>query len=214
MRTEVTTAKVSGLTGLQSDPNGERRTKNMNDNQNSSRLTRQSNVLDPAQAWEAMVGESRLNWIRMAAIALFYLQHAVLFFRIENPTPSELRFHTLASLIVIVWGGLAAFLQLLPLKKRPGWIAYLATSIDLILVTVLVIASPGGGPFSTLLVLYPGHPECRCTTLFVAVSLLHHDSGNADVPVGAGALRFCGRSATIATIRTSFHRSESIGQVS
>jgi len=127
----------------------------MNDVETSAQMTMRRNILNPAQAWEAVAGESRLNWIRMGAIALFYLQHAVLFFRLEAPTQADLTYHTLVSTIVIMWGVFAALLQLVLSTRRTPWIPYLSTSIDLVLATVLIVSTPAGGPHSALLVLYP-----------------------------------------------------------
>jgi hypothetical protein len=127
----------------------------MDDIEKSAQMTIRRTVLDPALAWEVLVGETRLNWIRMAAIALFYLQHWILFGRIEAPAPADLAYHTVASTVVILWGGFAAILHFLLCIRRAPWISYLATSTDLILVTVLVVSSPGGGPHNALLVLYP-----------------------------------------------------------
>ncbi len=127
----------------------------MDDVQLSAETAVRRNVLDPALAWEALAGETRLNWIRMVAIALFYLQHWILFSRIEAPTPADLNYHSLASTVVILWGVFAVCLQVLLSIRRAPWICYLATSIDLALVTALMIATPTGGPRSPLLILYP-----------------------------------------------------------
>ena len=114
------------------------------------------NILRHAQQWEAAAGESRVNLIRIAVIVVFYVQHWVLYSRVEVFTAADERFHGVATLIVVLWGTFASLLQLLlsRIPRPQPWIAYLATGIDLALITLLIISSPQGGPRSVLIVLY------------------------------------------------------------
>ncbi|MEK7469997.1 MAG: hypothetical protein AAB074_21725 [Planctomycetota bacterium] len=109
-------------------------------------------------AWNAAVqvedwaGELRVNLVRGAAITAFYGQHLLNYFVFKDDLGA--RFHTAVTAVTIAWVAATVALHLcLGARWRPAWLPYAAVGTDLLLTTLLLMASDG--PKSALLVLLP-----------------------------------------------------------
>ncbi|MCE9580949.1 MAG: hypothetical protein K8T20_00380 [Planctomycetes bacterium] len=108
-------------------------------------------------AWNAALkvedwaGELRVNAVRGAAIAAFYGQHLLSYYFFNNGLTTA--YHLAVSAITIAWIASAIVLHMcLGRRYHPAWLSYAAVSVDLLLVTVLLMATDG--PRSALLILY------------------------------------------------------------
>lgn len=113
-------------------------------------------ALSPQQLTETMTiaGESRVNLIRILAIAVFYLQHCANFFFLNSDGALTERFHTQVTLLVAAWGSAAALIyHVLRRGCLPSRFSLLTLLVDLLLTFLLVHVA--GGPQSALILLLP-----------------------------------------------------------
>lgn len=101
-----------------------------------------------------LAGESRVNLIRVLAIAIFYLQHCVNFYLLNEDGNLTERLHTQVTLLVAAWASAAALVhQMLRRQHLTPRLSLLTLLTDLVLTFFLV--SVAGGPQSSLLFLFP-----------------------------------------------------------
>jgi len=113
-------------------------------------------VVSPQQLTEIMTiaGESRVNLIRILAIAVFYLQHCANFFFLNSDVSLTERFHTQVTLLVAAWGSAAALIyHVLRRRCLPSRFSLMTLLVDLLLTFLLVHVA--GGPQSALILLLP-----------------------------------------------------------
>ncbi len=112
---------------------------------------------DPPQSLAetmTIAGESRVNLIRILAIAVFYLQHCINFFFLNADGALTERFHTQVTLLVAAWGSAAALIyHVLRRRCLPSSFSLLTLLVDLVLAFLLV--NVAGGPQSSLVLLLP-----------------------------------------------------------
>lgn len=113
---------------------------------------------DPTERWEdarrveSWAGEARVNVTRAAAITAFYGHHLLRHFILSGPRQSA-EYHDAVTLIAAAWAVLVmAMHHALTNRFWPGWLKFVSSGLDVLLVTLLLIA--GGGPRSPLSVLY------------------------------------------------------------
>lgn len=97
--------------------------------------------------WEDYGGEARVNLLRLAALAVFYVIHlANLYWLIPEATAAV---HTPVTAIAAAWGLLAIGIHLCLLRRiLPTWLGYLATAADFLLLSLLLLV--GDGPKSPM----------------------------------------------------------------
>jgi hypothetical protein len=108
---------------------------------------------DEARRVEAWAGETRVNLLRALALTVFYLNHLFNAYLLDDPTVTP-RYNAAVTAIVLAWGVVVLGVWLC-LSRRwvPPALKYVATALDLTLITFLLIASPDG-PRSALIFLY------------------------------------------------------------
>jgi hypothetical protein len=102
------------------------------------------------QRWQEYDAEIRANLVRILAIMAFY---AVELYNYHVLQGVGTRFHRTATIIAVAWT-LLALLALATVRARflPPWLKYLTTAIDILLITILLVA--GVGPQSPLVAGY------------------------------------------------------------
>ena len=129
-------------------------------------------------AWNAAVqvedwaGELRVNLVRGAAITAFYGQHLLNYFVFKDDLGSA--YHSAVTAVTIAWVAATVALHLcLGARWRPAWLSYAAVATDVLLTTLVLMASDG--PRSALLILLPlivASTAVRLNLNLVRVSLL------------------------------------------
>lgn len=114
----------------------------------------------PDTAWadvqrlEGWAGEVRVNLLRLATLVAFYGQHVVNAYLVGTDSGLRGAFHARVTGLVVAWlVGIVALHVCLLRRWVPPWLKFAAVGWDVALVTTL-LALPGVGPKSPLLVLY------------------------------------------------------------
>lgn len=108
---------------------------------------------EDAERIEGFAGEVRVNLVRVAAIAAFYLHHVltVILFRDDPSYTAE--YHEAVTMLVVGWLAVAGSLYVCLWRRFvPAWLKYASTLLDVVLITALVVLHKG--PQSPLVVLY------------------------------------------------------------
>jgi hypothetical protein len=110
--------------------------------------------------WQEFDGESRANWLRVIAIAAFYVVELLNFHGlsagpVEWPKLAgiDAAFHRSVTAIALA-GAAVSLCVLLCLRNRifPGWLKFVSTTGDLLLLTAFLLV--GDGPRTPLVVAY------------------------------------------------------------
>jgi hypothetical protein len=102
------------------------------------------------QRWQEYDAEIRANLVRVLAITAFY---AVELYNYHVLHAVGAPFHRTATIIAVAWTVLALMaLASVRTQFLPPWLKYLTTALDILLITVLLVA--GVGPQSPLVVGY------------------------------------------------------------
>ena len=107
----------------------------------------------PSQSGQLLIGEARINILRALAIFVLYLQHAISFFAIRDPTLTA-SFHTAVNFIVLAWVlvvGMVFFM--LQQKRWPIRLSWFILFCDAFLISWLVIVAGGAGKIQPILFL-------------------------------------------------------------
>jgi hypothetical protein len=105
-----------------------------------------------AQRLEGWAGEVRVNLIRLVALVAFYGHHLVNVFLWRDESAAG-RYHVAATALTLLWGvEVTALYFCLSRRWVPPALKYVATAVDLILVTALLVL--GGDARSMLGALY------------------------------------------------------------
>jgi hypothetical protein len=118
-----------------------------------------SDIEDSASWWKvagrliAYEGELRAGVMRVLLVSVFYAIQLSHFLVFSNRAAEDQSFHRQVTYIAAVW----LFVSLITLVAisryyLPSWLKYFATSLDLVLVTL--IAATGAGPASPIIVTY------------------------------------------------------------
>jgi hypothetical protein len=116
--------------------------------------------------WQEYQGEARANLLRLAAVAAFYLIELINYYGvdlgfIQLPKISDLAFHKIVTAIAAAWVLLGVGVHLwLRLHLMPAALKYVATGLDVVLLTLLLMV--GDGPRSPLIVGYFLIPALAC----------------------------------------------------
>jgi hypothetical protein len=132
-----------------------------------------------AQRVEGFVGTARVNLIRLIAVLVFYGHHLFYVFQAHHPPAGSDLFHLSATALVVAWSGAIIALGFC-LKKRRYFPAlpYLMTGWDLLLITLLLVATAtAGNGHSWLTVLY--FLAIATTPLYLSLRLVYAATGGA-----------------------------------
>jgi hypothetical protein len=103
---------------------------------------------------EAWAGETRVNLVRLAAVALFYGRHLLDFYLNRPQTPEGLSYHTRVTWIVATWVGMVAIVHLrLGRREVSPELKYATVLWDAAMISLLCALAPVG-PRSPLVLLY------------------------------------------------------------
>jgi hypothetical protein len=108
---------------------------------------------EDTQRLEGWAGETRLNLIRLLAIAVFYGRHVIEAMTAAPDSPVRGVYHIRVTCICILWAALAIMLHA-KLRQRwmPPGLKYFTTGFDAAMITLLCVLA--GGPKAPLLMLY------------------------------------------------------------
>jgi hypothetical protein len=131
---------------------------------------------EDTQRLESWAGETRLNLIRLLAIAVFYGRHLVEAF--ASPAGSRVRgvYHIQVTVLCMIWAAVA-FTLYVRLKQRwmAPWLKYFSTGFDAAMITVLCVLA--GGPKTPLVLLF--FPLIAAAPLRLSLSLVYFATGCA-----------------------------------
>jgi hypothetical protein len=108
--------------------------------------------------WQEYQGEARANLLRLAAVAAFYIIELINFYGVDLgfihlPKVSDLAFHQTVTAVAVAWVMLGLGVHLcLRLRILPEALKYIATGLDVVLLTLLLMVADG--PRSPLVVGY------------------------------------------------------------
>ena len=107
-----------------------------------------------AQRLEGYAGEVRVNFIRAAALAVFYCNHLLNYYVFRTDPPITEQFHGRVTAVVLIWMfGVLLLHIFLTRRFVPPALKFLAAGGDLALLT-LMLALSGDGPHSPLMLIY------------------------------------------------------------
>ena len=110
--------------------------------------------LDAARV-EGWAGETRVNVVRLVAIALFYGRHLIDVFQSPADSPTRGQFHLVVTAIAVAWAAAAVVLHVwLTRRWVPPWLKYAAVLWDALMITLVCVAARS--PATPLVLLYFG----------------------------------------------------------
>lgn len=107
---------------------------------------------EDARRVESWAGEVRVNFVRASAVVAFYGHHLLRQYVLTG-TQSPPEYHQAVTLVTAAFVIMVIALQhALARRFYPPWLKFASSGLDVLLVSLLVVA--GGGPRSPLVVLY------------------------------------------------------------
>ncbi len=116
--------------------------------------------------WQEYQGEARANLLRLVAVAAFYVIELINYYGvdlgfIQLPKVSDLAFHKTVTAIAAAWVLLGVGVHFwLRLHLMPEALKYVSTSLDVVLLTLLLMVSDG--PRSPIIAAYFLIPALAC----------------------------------------------------
>jgi hypothetical protein len=131
---------------------------------------------EDTQRLESWAGETRMNLIRLLAIAAFYGRHVVEAMTAPIGSPVRGAYHIQVTCLCVLWAGLAVVLHT-KLRQRwmPAELKYFTVGFDAVMITLLCILA--GGPRTPLVLLY--FPLIASAPLRLSLRLVYVTTGCA-----------------------------------
>jgi hypothetical protein len=105
------------------------------------------------QRLESWAGETRLNLIRLLAIAVFYGRHVIEALAAPVGSPVRGKYHAQVTFLCLLWASAAVVMHMrLTRRRMDPWLKYAATGFDAAMITGLCALA--GGPKTPLVLLY------------------------------------------------------------
>jgi len=108
---------------------------------------------EDTQRLESWAGETRLNLVRLAAIAVFYGRHLIEFVASPAGAPARGVYHLQITWLCLMWVAAAVVLHV---RLRRRWMSaslkYFTTAYDAVMITI--VCALAGGPKTPLILLY------------------------------------------------------------
>jgi hypothetical protein len=131
---------------------------------------------EDTQRLESWAGETRLNLIRLLAIAVLYGRHLVEAMTAPAGSPVRGEYHIQVTCVCVLWAGLAIVLfGKLRQRWMPPGLKYLTTGYDAAMITLICVLA--GGPKTPLVLLY--FPLIASAPLRVSLRLVYVATGCA-----------------------------------
>ena len=131
---------------------------------------------EDTQRLESWAGETRLNLIRLVAIAVFYGRHLVEAMAATVGSPVRGTYHIQVTVLCLLWAGVAIgmYERLRRRRLTPG-LKFFSTGLDAAMITVLCVLA--GGPKTPLVLLL--FPVIASAPLRLSLSLVYFATGCA-----------------------------------
>ncbi len=128
------------------------------------------------QRLESWAGETRLNLIRLVAIAVFYGRHLIEAMASPAGSPVRGAYHAQVTCLCLLWASGAVVMHMRLARRRMDiWLKYAATGYDAVMITGLCALA--GGPKTPLVLLY--FPLIAAAPLRLSLRLVYVATGCA-----------------------------------